>query len=190
MVLGPGCTPAQRPPRAKTKSTPYYPLEVGNVWVYQGPGHNRRVKVSRKEVVDGIPCSLVETYIDEKLVFSEHYFSNEKGVFVMKSGDVKFSDPWPILKLPPAPNRAWPITFRKGNQVTKQTSLILRETKVKVPLGSFAAIPVEVEVEAENGRGHVVKYWFAKGIGIVKQVKYLQGKKVVYDLKQFLKGNQ
>jgi hypothetical protein len=57
--------------------------------------------------------------------------------------------------------------------------------KVEVPAGQYDAVTVRTMVKMPNGSIIITKYWFAAGVGIVKQEVIDGSTKVVINLEKF-----
>jgi len=188
LLLPAGCQPATRPERARLESSPYYPLAIGTTWVYRGPGGERIMRVARHESVDGVQCALVETLSDGKLIEENDVCIKPDGIYIVVADGQKLSSPLPILKLPPRAGTTWRINFNKGSKHSQGVYLMGLED-VEVPAGKFHTITLQGEIR--KGRTPTVTsiYWFAKGVGIVKQFLKTGDRKTTYELESFEMGH-
>src|SRR6266536_1943093 len=95
-----GCQPAAPPPRPVGES-PYYPLLQGTTWVFRGPDHQRTMRVTKHEPINGVPCALVETTRDGEVIEENHVCVKADGIYCLAADGEKLSAPLPILRLPP-----------------------------------------------------------------------------------------
>jgi hypothetical protein len=179
-----GCQPASRLDPAAMSESPYYPLKVGTIWVFRGPDHQRVMRVARHEAVDGVKCALVETLRDDRVIEEAAVCAMADGVYILAADGEKLSTPLPILKLPPRPGRTWRVNFNKGGRPS-QGLYLLGEEKVHVPAGAYHAITLHGEVREGAAQTLAFTYWFAPGVGMVKQVLKKGGRATVYELERF-----
>src|SRR4051794_37430854 len=90
-----GCRPATRPERQPPAASPYYPLRVGTTWVFRGPDHQRVMRVTRPEVVDGVPCARVETLRDGKVIEENDVCARADSIYLLAADGQKLSAPLP-----------------------------------------------------------------------------------------------
>jgi hypothetical protein len=176
-----GCAPAGSPPVADSE---YYPLQVGLTWTYRGGDQPRIIRVAKHEVVAGIPCALVETLRGHEVIATEHVFARADGVYGLTSNGKKLSAPLPILKLPPTPGTTWQVNFKLGGHDREGTYLLGKAEEVTVPLGKLEAIPLQGEILEHGARQTAFTYWFARGVGMVKQVLQLPPQTLTYELEK------
>ena len=186
--LSAGCQPATRPPRARLEATPYYPLEVGNTWVYSDPGHKRVMREwPGAEEVNGVQCALVQTLRDGGLIEENDLSVTSDGVYIVVADGQKLPAPMRMLKLPPRSGATWHVIFNKEGKHTRDVYLMGQED-VTVPAGKYRA----VTLQRETREGATVllnsTYWFARGVGIVKQLFKSGDSTTSYELERFEKG--
>ena len=86
---------AAAPPFTAAVTNPYFPLQPGNRWVYRGVEDGRRLRnvvrvLDRVEVVDGVPCAVVQdrVYLDGRLAESTFdWYSQDAGGTVWYFGE-------------------------------------------------------------------------------------------------------
>jgi hypothetical protein len=176
-----GCSPTGPPPVADSE---YYPLAVGLTWTYRGGEQPRTMRVARHEVVAGTPCALVETLQGQEVVATEHVFAKADGVYGLSRNGKQLSAPLPLFKLPPTPGTTWQVNFKIGGRAHEGTYSIGPAEEVTVPLGKLMAVPLQGEILEHGVRQLAFTYWFARGLGMVKQVMQLPTQTLVYELEK------
>jgi hypothetical protein len=187
-ILLAGCQPATRPERSAPQDSPYYPLQVGTTWVFRGPDHQRVMRVARHEVVDGTPCAFVETLRDDKVIEDNDVCVKADGIYLLTADGEKLSAPLPILKLPPRRGTTWRVNFNKGGK-RSQGVYVLGNEEVEVPAGKFHTVTLKGEILEGTTRTLAFTYWFAPGVGMVKQLLKTGNRQTEYDLEKFEPGN-
>ncbi len=180
LLLGCRGTPPAEAPRVE--DSPYYPLKVGANWVYRAGKHRMTREVVRHELIGKIACARVESKRDGKLWLTEHVHATTEGVFLLALESKPLATPLRLLKLPPRPGDHWETKSRDGSG---RHVYLLEEGDVTVPAGSYRAMILRGEV-VEDGRRHsAFTYWFAPGVGVVKQLVHKGNETAVYELERF-----
>jgi hypothetical protein len=179
-------------------TTEYFPLKVGERKVYLGNDGKEKITVTveksenlrwRMKNGQGDKSETLVSYIlrttsgDKSLV--EQIVVTPDGVFRYASAGKEITPPLRILKLPPKAGESWPVdseseTIKLAGTFALEEATIDLPGKVKVPTLCAATKDFYVGKEPME-----TKYWFAKGIGIVKQ----QVKVGKFDLKLELVGS-
>jgi hypothetical protein len=184
LALVAGCQPATRPEPTRVAASPYYPLQVGTTWVYRGPDHERVMRVARDEMVNGVPCALVESLRDGTVIEANDVCAKPDGVYILAANGDKLSAPLRILKLPPRNGATWRVNFHKDGK-RSQGVYVMGEDDVEVPAGKYHAVTLQGEIREGTRSTLTFTYWFARGVGIVKQVLREGDRKTVYELESF-----
>ena len=171
------------PPDVKNWSA-FFPLKVGNRWVYEKEMNSAgdpdvTVIVSGMGKVEGVECSIYETYIGREFNRREYLeVRPQQGIFSRKreliiDGEMKEFYPQPpdmILKFPLKLGDSWEW---KDNSLHKlkgfNTFKITGFEKVKTPAGEFDCFKIEVSQESFRGARFRTIRWFAEGVGMVKE---------------------
>jgi hypothetical protein len=170
----------------KLAETPYYPLQVGTTWHYKSGDRKFTIRVVKHEKVGGVLCARLEVVRDGKVVASEHLAVTDEGVyrhsqtasgvgqFDSKSGEgagkeEKPEPPILVLKLPPKKGDSWRVDSKADGKVFRG-GFKIDEKEIKVPAGTYQAIRVTSEDLETNGLRSVLTTYFARGVGMVKQV--------------------
>jgi hypothetical protein len=174
-----------RPGPPAVPDSDYYPLQVGTTWIYRGADKPLTIRVARHEVVDGTPCAVVETLRGKEVATTQHVFAKSDGVYALKNNDTRLSKPLPLLKLPPSPGLTWQVRFQIGGHDRLATYRIGKTEEIEVPLGKFEAIPLQSQIVEGGVRQMALTHWFAREIGMVKQVVQTEGQTRTYELEKF-----
>jgi hypothetical protein len=181
ICLAPHALPAQD--KGKPSGTPYYPLKVGTRWVYKSGTHTITVRVTKEELVGGVRCARVEA-VEGKEVHVEHVAVRPDGVFKYRADGDDIKPPLCFLKLPPKAGATWKAEAEvRGLAVTATFALAAGE--VTVPSGRYKAVTVTAPDFQTGGRKMPVTYWFAAGVGLVRQRALVGGSEVVLELESF-----
>jgi hypothetical protein len=68
---------------------------------------------------------------------------------------------------------------------TGQGLYLMGEEDVTVPAGKYRAVTLQGEINLLGGKQTTFTYWFAEGVGMVKQVVRQDGRTAVYELEKF-----
>lgn len=169
----------------KVADSPYYPLQVGNKWVFQGTEGKRLMTIPRHAEKAGKKCAVVETLVNDKLVSQEHVYADEKGLFVLAIGGKTLTQPLPFLRLPPTKGRTWKVHFPERNETS---IFVIGADRVTVPFGTYDAITLRIDVLTGGTKTLSNVYWLARDVGIVKHMIRKGDKTFEFDLVEFIKG--
>src|SRR5260370_25258892 len=110
LALGTAARAADETP----KTSDYYPLKVGNVWIYKISDVKFEMRVKSFESVDGQLCARIEMSVNGNPQAVEHVAVKDDGVYRYKFQDKKAEPAVPFLKLPPAPCETWEVSSSIG----------------------------------------------------------------------------
>jgi hypothetical protein len=176
-------------PNGKIVESPYYPLKVNTTWTYKtndGTKNERKLvmKVTKHEKVGNTLCALIESSVDGKVIGNEYVGVNADGICRFKVGDGLATPPLCFLKLPPGMN-TWKTKGTIKDEKFEGTFQSGKE-EVEVPLGTYQTVTAKADDLDINGiKGIGVTYYFAKDIGMVKQIIKLPTGSVVLKLEAF-----
>ncbi len=175
----------------KMTETPYFPLQVGNTWHYKTGDIKFTQKVIKIDTIDGVPCARLETLqADGRTIATEHLSVKDDGVYRVTLEGKRAEPPVLFLKLPPMKGVTWTIESKVGGKTVKCT-FKSDEEEVKVPAGTYQAITVSTPDLEVNGQKAACTFYFAKDVGMVKQVIEVTGqKKVEIELEKFEPGKK
>ena len=174
---------------AKPLETPYYPLKVGNTWAYKAGEIRVSAKVAKWETFENQLCARVETFSGEKLAAVEHVAVKEDGVRRYAYGNQKVDPPLLFLKLPAVKDQTWNVASKmQGVEIAGTfTSGIAQE--VTVPAGTYKNVyTCSGDCTANVTTKMSFTYFFAKDVGMIKQIIKTQGQEITIELEKFEPG--
>jgi hypothetical protein len=170
------CQPLATAQEKTQDSKSYYPLKAGNKWTYQiesdsvAKGSANLInQIAKIEKIDGVYLARLETIAKGKVAATEHLNVTEKGIFRNRYNGTEVSPPICILKFPIKKGSTWKTESKVGDEKLS-VSCKSDEDEIEVPAGKFKTVKVVMDAEVA-GAGILVSttYWFAQGVGIVKQ---------------------
>lgn len=177
-------------PAAFAQDVNYYPLKDGSAWRYKLSANGRVLEVTNRlakiEDVGGEKLATIETIINDAVQATEQVSSTAKGVFRHNFSGMDVVPKLPLVRLPLKDGDAWETDITIGTEKAK-IQCKLGKDKVTVPAGKYDAITVQVETE-QGGQKVSSKYWFAPGVGPVKQTIKLGGIDAVMELEKYTDG--
>jgi hypothetical protein len=176
------------------KKPDYFPLAKGHMWEYAGEFGDNKVSVTatvtalRAEAGKVTATrALVLTMVDQTREVEEELAADPAGVYGSPIFDVKSDPKVTLLKLPAKPRDAWTEKAKMGRAEVLVTSSVKEPVEVKVPAGTFTALPVETGLLAE-GEALGITTWYADGVGMVKQKAVVGANTLTLQLKKFTPG--
>lgn len=182
---------AEKPFKA-TKASDYYPLKVGNKWYYRGELNGAQQinlvnRVAKIETIDNEKLARIENCLPNGAVTSsEHLSADDRGIYRHRFNGAEIMPPLCLLKFPVKVGESWEVKPKTAGMEMRVTCRVGRE-KVEVPAGKYTAIKVHIETEIADMKISTT-YWFAAGVGIVKQVANLAGNHIAIELEKFEPG--
>jgi hypothetical protein len=178
------------PPQRAVSGPDYFPLKKGTRWVYKQGEAEVTVAVAGTERFDGEECVLVETSVGRAVVTSELYAVRRDGVYRVRVKDQAVTPPVKVLAFPIKVDGSWPVESEIGGQGVKGRMAVKDDrAKVKTPAGEFECVVVESADLTVAGAETKMRFWFAKGRGIVKQEFTLKGvDPITLELEKFEQG--
>ena len=168
----------------KLPENPYFPLKEGTEWTYAVGDKKVTLRVSKSEVVNKIPCVVLETQ-REGLAITEHVTIKQDGVYRVKALRFDVEPPLCFLKWPPSAKseKSWKGEAQIGGE-SFSAVFTQEEGRVTVPLGEFPAVIVHCNVKRPKGDELKITTYFGRGRGMVKQVQKLGDKEMVMVLEK------
>ncbi|HEY7158332.1 MAG TPA: hypothetical protein VH575_30585 [Gemmataceae bacterium] len=176
----------------KLAETPYYPLRVGATWHYKAGEGKFTVRVAKHEKVGATLCARLETTREGKVVGSQHLAVTADGVYCHDQtveGNVVQTPKPPILvlKLPPKKDDGWKIDSKADDQPFRGAFQI-GEEEIKVAAGTYKTIRVTSQDLEVNGLKPVITTYYARDVGMVKQVIQENNVTLEIELEKFEAG--
>ncbi|MCE9533987.1 MAG: hypothetical protein K8T89_23125 [Planctomycetes bacterium] len=172
----------------------YYPMKVGMVWTYKLVGIEDRfvATVTKEEKVGDQNCSVIEGKLKGNVIAKEHVAMLNDGLFRFK-----FSDQNVQNNIEPAicfikggikKGDTWKQDYKFGD--TKMSVTYTMDVEdVEVPAGKYKdTILIRASaIDKADEKETVTKttIWYAKGVGMVKQVILLGDQRITLDLEKF-----
>ena len=172
----------------KPKETPYYPLKLGTTWSYKAGDVTITSKVAKWEEMADQQCARIEASAGGKLAAVEHVAVKEDGVYRFAYGGVKADPPLMFLKLPPVKGKTWDAGTTIGTTKVTGTFTSDMVDEVVVPAGTFKNIYMCTADCESGGVKLTIKSFFAKDIGMIKQVIKSADQEVTVELEKFEPG--
>lgn len=171
----------------KMEESEYYPLKANTVWHYKiGDNKKFRLKALKEEQYEGKPSVRVVMLEEaDKEQSYENIQVKKDGVYRLGFESNKAEPPVKFLALPPKDGESWKVDSKIGKETLKGTFKEGEEKKVKVPAGEYDTVFTESDDLDANGMKVKFKTYFAKGVGMVKQVISVNGQDVVIELEKY-----
>jgi hypothetical protein len=172
-----------------TFSEDMFPLAVGNNWTYrvqtpQSAFQEDRfvVRVVRQEMVGEQTCFLLEGKLRDRVTATEHVAFTKQGLTRFRADGFDISPPLAVIRSSPTPKflkTEYQLGDRKATATFSQEPGSLafqgKETPVMIVHGEMAG---------ENGGRIRTTFWYAAGVGMVRQ----RIDQTVLELEKFEKG--
>jgi hypothetical protein len=179
----------------KLTQTPYYPLQVGTTWHYKSGDATFTIRVTRHEKVGEVLCARLEVNREGKVVAWQHLAVTAEGVYShdlteQRAGKAIVQTPKPpmlVLKLPPKKGDAWKVDS-KANGKTFRGAFRIDEEKIKVAAGDYETVRVTSQDLEVNALKPILTTYYARGVGMVKQVIQVGEVTTVIELEKFEAG--
>jgi hypothetical protein len=173
---------------AQEKTSPLYPLKVGNTWTYNVSGGKIQVKVEKKEMFGGEDCYKLETSAQGKVSATEHVVVKEDGVYRVGVNGLKADTPIKFLALPATKGLKWNVKSKvQGQEV--EGEFVVKEENLKVGAVDYSgATLVEGASFKIAGMDTTIRCWYAKDVGIIKLEFKLGGQDATLELEKFDAG--
>jgi hypothetical protein len=184
--------PAAKAPAETSRDESYYPLQVGNIWHYKVGENHFALRVAKFEKVGDLNCARVEMVVEDKVTAFEHIAVTSEGVVRVAYDQRAAVPPILFLKLPPKKDQTWKVDSVVGKTDTvsgEKVSGTFKEgemSKVGVTAGLFDSVVTCSSQDLDaNGLKLSFTYYFAKGIGMIKEEIDVGGQKVVVELEKY-----
>lgn len=155
------------------KEASYLPLGADSKWHYRmetSDGKKGQVmqQIAKIEHIDGLALARLETVAHGEVVASEHLNSTAKGLFRYRYNGSEISPAVCLLKFPIQVGETWESEHVSGQQKFKARFRVGGED-IEVPAGKYKTVCVHITADVGEAT-LVTSYWFAPGVGLVKQV--------------------
>ncbi|GAB4147559.1 MAG: hypothetical protein Tsb009_20840 [Planctomycetaceae bacterium] len=170
-------------------SSEYFPLAEGTQWEYVTKSGKIVTQVVKHEEIEGLMCARIEATLANNKKSSEYVRITKDGIYRIQASDRTITPPLRFLMLPVKVGATWQVESKTLGLTIKGTFKVSKGT-VKVPAGEFQDVIICTSDDfmiADKKVPHT--YWFAKGVGIVKQVVKFGNQEMVLELEKFTPGN-
>lgn len=168
----------------------YYPLAIGSRWEYVTKIGAIVTEVTKHEEIGGVMCARVEAKLGNGKTSSEYIHIDKDGVYRYQASDQGISPALRFLSLPFKEGDSWKVESKTLGLTVKGTFSV---TKGSITLGGVEYKDVlicnsdDFMISDKNVK-HT--YWFAKGVGIVKQTVTYGKHEMVLELKKYTPGSK
>ncbi len=173
------------------KKADYYPLAVGAKWIYKvaagDAAQEHTMTVTKIETSGGQTVARIDNTVAGKRGGADVIAVSDKGVFRRGPPPVAFNPPICLLKYPVQVGDSWNDTVKVGSETVKASHRVASLDEVETPAGKFKAVKV-IGVTETGGQKVETTYWFADGVGVVKQTVALSKAEIKFELQKFEKG--
>ncbi len=154
------------------------PLKDGTTWTYRtAAGQAIEVRILGASTVRTQVCRVQETSVGPQIT-QEHLAVTPEGLtaFKVENAFGTLEYPTPILraKLPFKAGDAWTVRLEESGRVNEYQYRTDGPEKVVVPAGTFEAWKVTATLPGGD-KPATVATWYAKGVGMVRQVHEIKG---------------
>ena len=165
------------------------PLELGNRWVFDLKFGSIKSTVTytvgKIEKAEGKTLARLESDTNGTTKGSEDLEVSETGVYRHTLDGVGINPPFCLIQYPFKEGASWTATKYSLNGKWVEAKASAGEpTEIEVPAGKFKVYPVTMETVRKNGMAVVSTWYFADGVGLVRQVEDFGDKKVQMELRR------
>ncbi len=169
----------------------YFPINVGNKWLYvmnkegsSGCCH-RKIEVIGKQKVNGVDCFVLVHTNYGRVIGREYIYTNKGGIFVyyriMGNNGRFYKPPLPIFKFPLKVGSKW-----KQNPAGRGFNFeAVGEEDVKVPAGTFYAVKIKMSGISCNGAYIEILKWYAEDVGMVMEECFTPQGHIISKLEEY-----
>jgi hypothetical protein len=169
----------------KPQETPYYPLKIGDTWIYKAGQVSVSSTITKYERVGDQMCARIESSTGGKVVATEDVAVKPDGVYRCASAENKVDPPLLFLKLPAAKDLTWSVNSTTAGQKISGTFTSGMEDKVTVASGTYENVYTCTGDCETSGIKINFKYFFAKDVGMIKQIIKLPTQEITLELEKF-----
>lgn len=182
----------KKQPAGKTPGTSeYFPLELGTTWEYQTSEGKVTTEIVKHEEIGRQMCARLEATTADNKKTSEYLRATKDGVYRHQASDQNISPPLRFLKLPFKDGDSWEIESKVLGKTLKGTFKVTMADEVTVLGKTYKNVIVCTSDDfTVDGQKLTHTYYFAKGIGIVKQVVNFAGQEIKLELEKFTPGKK
>jgi hypothetical protein len=166
-------------------SNPYYPLKPGTTWTYRV---EKGEFITRVAGVDKDGLVRVEHVVNGKVVGIEQLGIDRDALARFTYDGKEIRPPVPVLKSSPRAGDSWIVDSRLSDGTTVKGKLTVSEQEITVPANKYKTLAVSGPEMEINGVKVSMTAFYAKDVGLVKQVTEMAGKTITRELVKFEAG--
>ena len=183
--------------KEQAKADAYFPLQIGNSWVYEcyDPDDPQKkeiitVRVAKTETIDGMSLTVLSTKADAPdaillLPKAKYVKWTDKGFYRCRVDGLVLDPPILELKSPIKPGDKWEGTFHLAKDDVVSYTCETGEEAIEVPAGKFNTLRVKTTTKSGGTVFTTVTVWYARDVGEVKSVNKILRSETVQELKKF-----
>ncbi len=164
---------------APAKAADYFPMAVGNQWFMRATYENQimtiKMQVVAQHIVHGKTEYTLDYHRNSTPCQREVYIGGKNGVYRTEGGPAGLftvNPPIPMIEYPLVKGKKWRWSgVIHGSHLTSDFHVI-GPVQLKTPAGKFDTMKIQqtINITSQAGTSRVTNiFWFAKGIGIVRQ---------------------
>lgn len=166
-------------------STNYYPLKVGNEWVYSSDiGTDITLQVEGMQAIDGINCFVLTSYTTDKTKWAQkEYFAMDKNDVLCYRRDyegelkLKLIPPEKMFSLIPEVGEKWTWDGKIEKLKCKFNFLIEKREKITLNIKgrnkTYNCLKLAITGVSQDGINYQTNRWYANRIGMIKETSLL-----------------
>jgi hypothetical protein len=193
--------PAGAQPPTPMGEGDYFPLQKNTTWTYKAGRSTIIVKVVGEEKIGNEMCSKLETSVNGMVVANEHVAVRKDGIVRCAVSGQAVTPPLYFLKLPPKKGATWDVNAKvaggekvSGKFEEGEAELLATWEKVEKDQPDqkpkmVKTVTVTTKNMSVSGQPLSLTYYFAPGVGIVKQDATVAGTTVTLQLTGFVLPN-
>lgn len=167
----------------KLRESPYFPLQVGHQWTYRMGDQQVTLRVVKTEVIDKVLCAQLEAKTADRIL-TECVAVQDDGVYRFSADGSAITPALCFFKPDAKTGATWKCAAAM-NTLRIEATFAAGEAKVTVPAGTFQT-RTATSTDFRLGKEKLaLTYWFAKGVGMVKQRLHVGDREVVLELEKF-----
>jgi hypothetical protein len=173
-------------PPAEKDVTAFYPLKVGNSWIYKRGDDKLVISVVRIE--DGI-VHIESTSQGGKVTLTEQLRAKADGIYRSVVNDRKLTPELKFLALPAKNGEAWEIDSKIGDETMKGKFKVEEVDELTVGGKKYEKVIVVTgnDLDANGTKLNLVTH-YARGIGMIKQSIKAGDQTILLELEEFKPG--
>lgn len=176
--------------KSSVGNSEYFPLAVNTRWEYvTSKGSRITTQVIKHEEIGNVMCARIEAKLGETKKSSEYVRVGEDGVYRHQASDQLIDPPLRFLALPFKEGTTWKVES-KTLGLTVQGTFSMKKGSIKVQGTDYPDVLICNSDDFKIADKNVKQtYWFAKGVGLVKQEVKFGGQTMTLELERYTPGS-